>query len=86
MFLMLDDKPFDRFQLMYRIAEVRSNRDRFQPKFRGAILAVDMHVRRLTGFMAVKVHPIRAVPQNRRHEVSLTWSNFDSDEERKSYC
>src|SRR6266550_628915 len=47
MFLMLDDKPFDRFQLMYRIAEVRSNRDRFQPKFRGAILAVDVHMRRL---------------------------------------
>lgn len=83
---MLDDKPFDRFQLVCRIAKVRSDLGRFQPNFRGAILAVDMHVWRLAGFMAVKVHPIWAVSQNRRHDGESNVEQLRWPWERKGYC
>jgi hypothetical protein len=74
---MLNDKPFDRFQLMRRIPEVRGDRHRFQPNLGRKILTINVNMWRFARFMAMKVHPMRPASQNRWHLPSLPASDTD---------
>ena len=46
-----------------------------EPELRALIIAIDMNVRRLVGFMAKEIECIRTNPQNCRHDRIVAISN-----------
>jgi len=57
----------DALQLRFRETEVPSKLNRIKPDLRGSVVAIDVHVCRLTRFVAIEVESIRTASENRRH-------------------
>ena len=52
--------------------------NRIQPELRGAVISLDMNMRRLVPIAGVEEQAIRPRPQDCRHEFTLTeWSGRD---------
>ena len=63
------DETLDVAEFRRAEADVRRERNRPEPKFGLALVALDVNVRWLAAFPAVEVEPIRADAENRGHET-----------------
>jgi hypothetical protein len=57
----------DAAQFLGREAQVARESDWLQPELGRQVVAINMNVCRFVWFMAVKVQPVRAASQDRRH-------------------
>ena len=59
-------------------SKVPGQSDRIQPEFGGLVVAIDVHVRRFFGFMAVEVDAIGTRAQDGRHNVKYALSQKEN--------
>ena len=52
--------------------KVSSERNGFEPEFRGPLVAVNVDMRRFIWFVAVKVHPVRPCHEDGRHSIIIS--------------
>ena len=52
--------------------EITSERNGFEPEFRGPLVMIHMDVRRFIWFVAIEVHSVRPCHEDGRHSTSIS--------------